>query len=254
MNKLKKLLLISFIGLLVGCDNQLLLSHLSQRQSNEVLAVLQEHGVEALRKQDAKQGDSIKVAPQDFVIAVDLLRQYNLPSKEPVEIIQAFPGDSLVASPQAERTRLLSLIEQRLEQSLLTIPDVVNARVHVSYPLNGNTPTKQTQKVSSLVTYSGNEDPKLMMNKIKLFLTSSFAETSYDNVSVVVVSRPPLQHQIRQQPESSMNPIWVAIIAAAGISALSLSILLWRRQKSLKTENKTQDIATIEVKADDSAK
>lgn len=66
--------------------------------------------------------------------------------------------------------------------------------------------------MSSLVTYSGNEDPKLMMNKIKLFLTSSFAETNYDNVSVVIVSRPPLQHQIRTEPESIFNPIWVAIL------------------------------------------
>nr|ELR5114523.1 type III secretion inner membrane ring lipoprotein SctJ [Providencia stuartii] len=253
MNKLQKLLLIGFIGLLVGCDNQLLLSHLSQRQSNEVLAVLQEHGVDASRKQDNKQGDSIKVAPNDFVIAVDLLRQYNLPSKEPVEIIQAFPGDSLVASPQAERTRLLSLIEQRLEQSLLTIPDVVNARVHVSYPLNGNNPTKQTQKVSSLVTYSGNEDPKLMMNKIKLFLTSSFAETNYDNVSVVIVSRPPLQHQIRQEPESTINPILIAIISMASLSMIGLSLFFLRRQKSGKATENQQNKVTTERKADGSA-
>lgn len=54
MNILKKLLLISFVGLLLGCDNQLLLSNLSQRQSNEVLAILQEHGVEAQRKHDNK--------------------------------------------------------------------------------------------------------------------------------------------------------------------------------------------------------
>ncbi|MDV5227706.1 type III secretion inner membrane ring lipoprotein SctJ [Providencia rettgeri] len=252
MNKLQKLLLIGFIGLLVGCDNQLLLSHLSQRQSNEVLAVLQEHGVDASRKQDNKQGDSIKVAPNDFVIAVDLLRQYNLPSKEPVEIIQAFPGDSLVASPQAERTRLLSLIEQRLEQSLLTIPDVVNARVHVSYPLNGNNPTKQTQKVSSLVTYSGNEDPKLMMNKIKLFLTSSFAETNYDNVSVVIVSRPPLQHQIRHEPESTISPLWIAIIPMASLSMIGLSLFFWRRQKSGKASESQQNMVTTEIKADGS--
>ncbi|MBO0222643.1 hypothetical protein J0689_25540, partial [Vibrio parahaemolyticus] len=65
MNTLKKLILITFVGLLAGCDNQLLLSHLSQRQSNEVLAILQEHGVEASRKQDNKQGDSIKVSPRD---------------------------------------------------------------------------------------------------------------------------------------------------------------------------------------------
>ncbi|MBP6123961.1 MULTISPECIES: type III secretion system inner membrane ring lipoprotein SctJ [Providencia] len=230
MNMLKKFILIGFIGLLLGCDNQLLLSKLSQRQSNEVLAILQQHGVDANRKQDNKNGDSIRVSPRDFVIAVDLLRQYNLPSKDPVEIIQAFPGDSLVASPQAERTRLLSLIEQRLEQSLLTIPDVINARVHVSYPLNGNGAVKQAQKVSSLVTYSGNEDPKMMMNKIKLFLTSSFAETGYDNVSVVIVNRPPLQYQIKPESDYSTNPVLISTIIAVIISLFSALLLLWYRQ------------------------
>ncbi|MGJ3354940.1 type III secretion system inner membrane ring lipoprotein SctJ [Providencia sp. Je.9.19] len=248
MNILKKFILISFIGLLLGCDNQLLLSHLSQRQSNEVLAILQEHGVEATRKQDNKNGDSIRVLPGDFVIAVDLLRQYNLPSKEPVEIIQAFPGDSLVASPQAERTRLLSLIEQRLEQSLLTIPDVINARVHVSYPLNGNNPAKQTQNVSSLVTYSGSEDPKMMMNKIKLFLTSSFAETSYDNVSVVIVNRPPLQYQIKSAPEYSFNPIIIGSIIAAILTLFGTLLLLFRQQGKKKSV-----VNNVEKRADGNA-
>lgn len=247
MNIVKKLLLVSMIGFLVGCDDQLLLSHLSQRQSNEVLAVLQEHGVDASRKQDNKQGDSIRIAPNDFVIAVDLLRQYHLPSKDPIEIIQAFPGDSLVASPQAERTRLLSLIEQRLEQSLLTIPDIVNARVHVSYPLSSNSATKQIQKVSSLVTYSGNEDPKLMMNKIKLFLTNSFAETSYDNVSVVVVKRPPLQHQTRHQPKTLLNPVWVTVISLSVIMVIGLLIFVWRRQPFFKTKADTNNMTEVKT-------
>nr|ELR5214672.1 type III secretion inner membrane ring lipoprotein SctJ [Providencia rettgeri] len=234
MNILKKLLLISFVGLLLGCDNQLLLSNLSQRQSNEVLAILQEHGVEAQRKHDNKTGDSIQVSPDNFVIAVDLLRQYNLPSKDPVEIIQAFPGDSLVASPQAERTRLLSLIEQRLEQSLLSIPQVVNARVHVSYPLNGNGSAKQVQKISSLVTYSGNEDPKMMMNKIKLFLNSSFAETTYDNVSVVIVNRPPLQYQIKSEPTGLINPIILGAIISIIVLLFGLLVFIRKRQANKK--------------------
>lgn len=235
MNMLKKLLLIGFIGLLLGCDNQLLLSNLSQRQSNEVLAVLQEHGIEASRKHDNKNGDSLRVSPDNFVLAVDLLRQYNLPSKDPVEIIQAFPGDSLVASPQAERTRLLSLIEQRLEQSLLTIPNVVNARVHVSYPLNGNNNSKQVQKVSSLVTYSGSEDPKMMMNKIKLFLNNSFAETIYDNVSVVIINRPPLQYQIQSQPDGDISPIILgAIISIVTLLFGTLMFVLkYRKNKKV---------------------
>lgn len=241
MNILKKILLVSFIGLLLGCDNQLLLNNLSQRQSNEVLAILQEHGVEATRKHDNKSGDSIRVSPDNFVIAVDLLRKYNLPSKDPVEIIQAFPGDSLVASPQAERTRLLSLIEQRLEQSLLSIPDVVNARVHVSYPLNGNGTAKPIQKVSSLVTYSGNEDPKMMMNKIKLFLTNSFAETTYDNVSVVIVNRPPLQYQVKTESDDTINPTVVALLIAAIVLLLSTLIFVWKRQSDKKQTNKISE-------------
>ncbi|MGG4609558.1 type III secretion system inner membrane ring lipoprotein SctJ [Providencia sp. Me31A] len=240
MNILKKLLLISIIGLLLGCDNQLLLSNLSQRQSNEVLAVLQEHGIDATRKHDNKNGDSLRVSPDNFVLAVDLLRQYNLPSKDPVEIIQAFPGDSLVASPQAERTRLLSLIEQRLEQSLLAIPNVINARVHVSYPLNGNNSVRQAQKISSLVTYSGSEDPKLVMNKIKLFLHNSFAETTYDNVSVVIVNRPPLQHQIKSQEEGNISSIILGALISVIIllfGALAFFLKYRNNKKNVVMEN-----------------
>lgn len=228
MNKLKNLLLIGMIGLLCGCDNQTLLTELSQRQSNEVLAVLQENGVEGTRRENGKQGNSIKVARSDFVTAVDLLHLYNLPSKDPIEIIQAFPEDSLVASPQAERSRLLSLIEQRLQQSLLSIPGVVNARVHVSYPLSQ---TKQQQQISSLITYAGNEDPKLLMNKIKLFLTNSFAEAQYDNVSVVIVERPPLQHQVRHKPEFPHFLIFLIGLTAILVAGACALLLLWRRKQ-----------------------
>ncbi|WP_145556371.1 type III secretion system inner membrane ring lipoprotein SctJ [Yersinia canariae] len=238
MNKLTKFLLISAIWLMSGCDNQTLLTELSQRQSNEVLAVLQENGVEGTRRENGKLGNSIRVARSDFVTAVDLLRLYNLPSKESVEIIQAFPGDSLVASPQAERSRLLSLIEQRLEQSLLTIPGVVNARVHVSYPLNSNNRVKQPQQVSSLVTYAGNEAPNMMMSKIKLFLTNSFAEASFDNVSVVIVERPPLQRQLRNEPEFPVSPVLLIAIAAALTTGAGALLLLWRR----KPQNRAKEV------------
>ncbi|EKT60881.1 type III secretion system inner membrane ring lipoprotein SctJ [Providencia sneebia] len=238
MKIIKILLIINFIGLLTGCDTPILLSHLSQRQSNEVLAILQEHGVDAQRKQDSKKGDSIKVNTRDFVFAVELLHQYNLPTKEPVEIIQAFPNDSLVASPQAERTRLLSLIEQRLEQSLLVIPNIINARVHVSYPLNSHNLLKQPQKISCLVTYSGNEDEKLIMNKIKLFLTGSFTDTHYDNVSVVILNQPSLQHQTySQKPILNINLPLLTSIILASFAIIIIFIYLYRRHFYLKKQH-----------------
>lgn len=249
MKIIKILLIISFIELLAGCDTPILLSHLSQRQSNEVLAILQEHGIEALRKQDSKQGDSIKVSAHDFVFAVELLHQYNLPTKEPIEIIQAFPNDSLVASPQAERTRLLSLIEQRLEQSLLIIPDIINARVHVSYPLNSHNLLKQIQKVSCLVTYSGNEDEKLIMNKIKLFLTGSFIDTNYDSVSVVILNQPSSQQQIyNPKPILNMNLVLFITIILASFILITLLIFIYLRRYNLKNKYNSISTGTDETK------
>ncbi|MGQ7116183.1 hypothetical protein ACUOFC_66885, partial [Escherichia sp. TWPC-MK] len=49
---------------------------------------------------------------------VDWLKIYNLPGKPDIQISQMFPADALVSSPRAEKARLYSAIEQRLEQSL----------------------------------------------------------------------------------------------------------------------------------------
>lgn len=73
------------------------------------------------------------MSPEDFSASVELLGIYNLPSRPRVEIAQMFPADSLISSPLAEMSRLYSAIEQRLEQSLMTLEGVTSAQVHVSY-------------------------------------------------------------------------------------------------------------------------
>ncbi|HGJ5875815.1 MAG TPA: hypothetical protein ACHBX0_04710 [Arsenophonus sp.] len=61
----------------------------------------------------------INVAKEDLSAAVQLLQEYQLPSQERLEIAQLFPANALVNSPQIEKARLISGIEQRLEQSLM---------------------------------------------------------------------------------------------------------------------------------------
>ncbi|AUQ40852.1 type III secretion inner membrane ring lipoprotein SctJ [Yersinia ruckeri] len=229
MQIIRALLFAGSALLLTACDKQNLLTELDQRQSNEVLATLQQNGIQGTKHENGKLGFSINVAKNDFIAAVDLLKQYNLPSKDAVEIIQAFPGDSLVASPQAERTRLLSLIEQRLEQSITTIPGVVNARVHVSYPLSTNTKVTQPQSISSLVTYAGSEDTKILMSKIKLFLKNSFSDSTYDNVSVVIVERPIIQRMVASSTQSNNSISKIIPLGIAGIGLLVAVIFFFRR-------------------------
>lgn len=181
--------------LLAGCEQELLKS-LDQRQANEVLAVLQQANIAANKKDTGKLGYAILVDEKDFSAAVDLLKTRDLPSKARIEISQLFPAESLVSSPRAEKARLYSAIEQRLEQSLLTMPEIVSARLHLSYDVEGADPHKQADGVhlSALVIYQNDVNESLLINEIKRFLKNSFQTVNYDDISVVLAKKPLAQH------------------------------------------------------------
>ncbi|WP_308340640.1 type III secretion system inner membrane ring lipoprotein SctJ [Pandoraea commovens] len=138
---------------LTGCRKaETLLSALDQQQANEVAAVLLRHDIATQKTDGGKAGYSISVDAADFPQAVDWLKTYDLPSRPRMEIAQMFPPDSLVASPRAERARLYSAIEQRLEQSVRLMSGVLAARVHVSYDVDaqaGNAPMLRASSSSS---------------------------------------------------------------------------------------------------------
>ncbi|OPG75877.1 EscJ/YscJ/HrcJ family type III secretion inner membrane ring protein, partial [Pseudomonas ogarae] len=120
---------------LVGCRQPNLLEGLDQQQANEVLSVLQRNNIAAVKVDTGKTGYAVKIDALDFSAAVDLLNLYSLPSRPRLQVAEMFPSDSLVASPRAEKARLYSALEQRIEQSLAVLEGVVSARVHVSYDL-----------------------------------------------------------------------------------------------------------------------
>ncbi|RLR17493.1 hypothetical protein D8L93_08800 [Sodalis-like symbiont of Bactericera trigonica] len=117
-----------------------------------------------------------------------MLNHYQLPAKPEVQISQAFPDNDLIASPQAERARMLSLQEQRLEQSLKIISQVVNARVHVSYQLNDNTfiTNPPAEHVSILITYSGSLNENMFISKIKTLIKKGLANVPFEDIYVVL--------------------------------------------------------------------
>lgn len=189
-NKIIRILLLVSCVLLAGCEEELL-KGLDQRQANEVLATLQQSNIVATKHDAGKLGFSIEVSASDFPAAVALLRTNDLPSKARVEIAQMFPADSLATSPRAEKARLYSGIEQRLEQSLLTFPSVVKARLHMSYDVESTTTRGQapTSHLSALVVYQHTEDEALLINQIKRFLKNSLPSVSYDDISVVLAKK-----------------------------------------------------------------
>ncbi|GGY23882.1 EscJ/YscJ/HrcJ family type III secretion inner membrane ring protein [Paludibacterium paludis] len=220
--------------LLTGCK-QGLLTGLDQRQANEVLAALQRNNISASKEDKGKTGYDVDVDKSDFVAAVDLLKTYNLPSGPRVQIDKQFPADSLVSSPQAEKARLTSAIEQRLEQSLSSMNHVVSAHVDVSYDTNSadDNDKQAPMHVSALLVYEQGTDPQALISDVKRFLKNSFSDIDYDNISVVVNPRPPMQHVAPDAPRQHGG------IAIGGALAALLGLFAgvgawWYRKRKIR--------------------
>ncbi|MBA8500742.1 EscJ/YscJ/HrcJ family type III secretion inner membrane ring protein [Escherichia fergusonii] len=232
---MKTFLSLLIILLLCACKQQDLLTSLDQQQANEVLAVLQRHNIHADKKDMGKTGYTVTVDAADFPTAVDLLKVYKLPGRPDMEISQMFPADTLVSSPRAEKARLYSAIEQRLEQTLKTMDGIISARVHVSYDIdsgeNGRNPGPVHLSVLAIYERDANPDDKI--NDIKRLMVNTFSGVIYENISVVLSKQPELQ----QQPPTSLVKKEIlgfkqilTIILLTSVSLLGISFCIWLKR------------------------
>lgn len=207
--------------LLAGCKQEELLKELDQHQANEVIALLQHNNIQAVKREVTKEGFKVTVDIKDFAASVDLINSYGLPGQRRVEIAQMFPMDSLVSSPRAEKARLYSGLEQRLEQSLLSLHGVVSARVHVSYDLGtGEGERKKIpMHISSILNYDNSVvDATLLIGDVKRFLKNSFNDVDYDNISVVLSRTLEIQR---------LSPISLPVRTPSIMSWLFISVALF---------------------------
>lgn len=208
---------------LAGCRQPNLLEGLDQQQANEVLSVLQRNNISAMKVDAGKTGYAVKVDPVDFSAAVDLLNLYSLPSRPRFQVSEMFPADSLVASPRAEKARLFSALEQRLEQSLGVLEGLVSARVHVSYDLDAGEGGRKSPPIhlSAVAVHERDIEPQLLITDIKRFLKNSFAGVEYENISVVLSRRSPTQHVAPSLAATQGQFHWVWLLAV--VSGLLLA-------------------------------
>lgn len=194
---IRSLLLGLICAALLGCARQELLQGLDERQANEVVAALLRNNIGAEKALQGKAGFTVRVSRADLAEAIDLVQMQALPTASRTQIATHFPADAMVSTPLGERARLLSAIEQRLEESLATLQGVQTARVHVSYdagPVEGSLQNRKppAMHISVLLVHASGVEEEAMLQTVRRFLRNAFVDVSYDNISVVMTpSTPP---------------------------------------------------------------
>jgi type III secretion protein J len=257
----KHLLWILPVFLLAGCARQLE-SGLSERDAQEIVVTLEEHGIDAAAQLDSgtQKGPptwqvSLKGTSSNVVEAWKILRENGLPRQQDQGLEQVFANSGMIPTASEEKARLMVGLSGELTRTLKSLNDVVDAHVQVVLPNNNPLLDKAQQNpptASVLLTY--HSAPPLGEQDVRNLVAKGIEGLTPDNVSVVMK-----QVEVKPLPTRTYGPFlaseWIVLAAfsAAGVSSLaSLSLaFLSRRRKSVirRLEKQLAEQASSQVRA-----
>lgn len=188
MNKFNRVIVLLAILLLSGCKVELYLG-LSQKDGNEMLALLSAEGISAVKEPDKEGKIKLLVDESDIGRAVETLKRKGYPRENFSTLKDVFPKDSLISSPLEERARLNYAKAQELSRTLSEIDGVLVARVHVVLPEDRDGLGKKSSPASASVFIKHVSDVQLdaYIPQIKQLLSNGIEGLAYERISVVLV-------------------------------------------------------------------
>jgi type III secretion protein J len=136
----RKLLLVALLALtlnMVSCQKVSLYEDLSEADANEMLVLLNEHGIEAQKKKEIRQNEiywSLEVGEKDMNRARSLLIKNNLPRKRELGLTGVYKEKGLIPTPDEQKARYLLALKGEIVNSLERIPNIVDADVVLNVP------------------------------------------------------------------------------------------------------------------------
>ena len=218
---------IGFVLLLAACRQELY-GQLSEQDCNEMVAALQEGGVDAQKTSpDNGKTWSVMVPDDRMVRAMQVLSARGLPNHKFENLGELFKKDGLVSTPTEERVRFVFGIEQELSDTLSKIDGVVVARVHIVLPNNDPLAEKMTPSSASVfIKYRPNADLAALTPAVKNLVVHSVQGLTYDQVSVTSVPADPSEGVLPPAPSHSpwlSVALWtvMAVFCIAGLGLVA---------------------------------
>ncbi len=222
---------------LAGCKEQLY-TRLSEREANEMVAVLTASGIGA-DKVDAEEGRfKVEVERSQFGPATELLHAHGLPQSRFNSIGDVFKKDGLVSTANAERLRFVYAMSEELSNTLSQIDGVVLARVHPVMPSTDPLSDKVTPASASVfIKHTADANLSVLAPAIKDMVSASIEGLSYDKISLTFVAAQPLgRHAADPAAAAGERWPWYAHLALAAALAAALGLGAYGRD-ALKPGN-----------------
>ena len=232
--------------LLAACQGDLYVD-IDQRQANEMIAVLMQHGIPAERVFGKNGRITVRVDDGRFGEAVRILNDNGLPRQEFASLCKVFDQGGLVSSPAQQRAQMICALSQELSRTVSEIDGVLSARVHLVLPEND--PLRQ-QLVPSSASVFVRHQAQLRFNdlipQVKLLVANGVAGLSYDKVSVITVPVERTETSSGSGPELvALHGLWLhrdsvqravfvlygLIAAVVGLAGVVIMLLLRQRQR-----------------------
>jgi len=225
------------LALLVSGCKEDLHRGLGETEANQMLALLLISGMDADKRAETT-GATVRVARNDFVRAVEVLRQHGLPREKRASVEDVFPPGQLVSSPVQEQAKLVYLKEQRLERMLAALDGVMVAEVSIAQvPIDSAGRVTLPPGVAVFVKYSPEINMAKRMTDIRSLIHDSVPGVAPERISVVMQ---PADYRLpRTAPSadktngeaSERSAVtgrgWYAGVVA-GIALIAAGVLAWR--------------------------
>jgi type III secretion protein J len=236
---------------LAGCSEQELYSQLSERQANEMVAVLRSANIAA----DKKTRDStfsVVTSAKDFPQAVHTLNAQGYPRESFDTMGKVFKREGFVSTPLEERARLVHAMSQEISNTLASIDGVVTARVHLVVPERHPLIDKpQPAAASVFIKHRPEKDLSGQIASIKAMVVNSIEGLAYEHVTVVLFAAEGLSGESAKPPTPAAAPLTLqsqrdgltpVLLAGGGVGALALiggGLLWWLRRRPTDAETAT---------------
>lgn len=218
------------VALLLGGCKVELYRGLPEGEANQMLALLMLKQISADKQTEKGGSVALRVEKDQFINAVEVLRQNGFPRSQRLGIGDLFPSNQLVTSPTQERAKMVYLKEQQLETMLASIDGVILANVSIGQRMDENGKPIADPSAAVLIKYSPEFNLANNEVQIKSLVSDSVPDIKPEAISVVM--QPASYRYVDVRPATASAPPrwrrWFDAnqnVAMAGLASAVLALL-----------------------------